>query len=122
MQRVKARLEALAGSVPAESGIVAPSGKAPAAPLTLPAWPQTAGAVRVAQAQVAAALARKRLDWQTQEAKLIAVITIDTQQAVAQIARRQRWTLVPQGSPRASDATESVAQALRAQWQQGPTL
>ena len=122
MQRVKARLEALAGSVPAESGIAPPTGKAPPAPLTVSTWPQTVRAVRTAQAQVGAALTQRRADWQTQRARLMAVITKDTQEAVMQIARRQGWTLVPQGSLRATDATDAVAQALRTQWQQGPSL
>ncbi|HZT43409.1 MAG TPA: hypothetical protein VFA07_14670 [Chthonomonadaceae bacterium] len=122
MQRVKARLEALARSVPSESNIAPPTGKAPLAPLTVTTWSSTAGAVQTAQAQVGTALAQKRADWQAQQARLMAVITKDTQEAVAQIARRQGWTLVPQGSPRATDATDSVAQALRAQWRQGPSL
>lgn len=122
MQRVKARLEALAGSVPAESGIAPPTGKAPPAPLTVSTWPQTTTAVQTAQAQVGAALAQRRASWQAQQARLMAVITKDTQEAIMQIARRQGWTLVSQGSPRATDATDAVAQALRTQWQQGPSL
>jgi len=121
MQRVQARLEALAKTVPAESNTAPLAGAAPA-PLTLPAGAPTAGAAQRAQAQVAQALARQRARWQAQQAQMLAVITRDTQEAVQQIARRQGWTLVPQGSPRATDATDSVARALRAQWLQGPSL
>ncbi len=69
--------------------------------------------------QVNAALARRRADWEAQRQRLIAVIRTDTAKAVEQVARRRQWTLAPEGTPGATDATGEAAKALRIQWQQG---
>ena len=86
------------------------------APLPFPARRETLQAIQNAQALVASEAGHRRADWQAQQERLLALIRSDTQQAVDQVARQQGWTLTAEGAPGASDATASVAAALRAQW------
>ena len=87
-------------------------------PLNLPPGFQAPAAMQSADVLVKQAAARQQSVWQAQRERLLAAIRADTQQAIAQIARQRGWKLVPAGTPRAQDETDTVRPLLRAQWQQ----
>ena len=86
-----------------------------------PAPPDMAAVSQIARAQADAAQGQQHTQEMIQRERLLAAIRLDTEKAVAQIAEREGWQMVPEGSPRAADATEAVAKSLRAQWQRSPT-
>jgi len=86
----------------------------PQPPTALP----TDAAFARARAQVGAASSQQQAALEAQRQRLLAAIRKDTEQAVIQVARQQGWTLAPEGAAGASDMTATVAEALRAQWQQ----
>ena len=96
-----------------------PATPKPAAVPTPPP-PDFSAANRAAQAQIASALQRQNIAANAQRDRLLAVIRADTEQAVAQIAARENWKLVPVGTQGATDATDAVAKALREQWKPAP--
>lgn len=126
-KELQARLAAERTLVGARPDPIAPIGSALTplpnpreTPLTLVSSAQSATLLQRAQAQTAAAAARQRTNGQAERNRLIAAIRADTEQAAEQIARQQKWTLVPENSPNARDETETIASHLREQWQQRP--
>jgi hypothetical protein len=87
-------------------------------PLNVAPGVQAPAAMQSADTLVKQAVERQQSVWQAQRERLLTVIRADTQQAVAQIARQRGWKLVPVGTPRAHDETDTVRPLLRAQWQQ----
>jgi hypothetical protein len=132
LARRRAELEALAArqiaheeaSLAAETepipdlGTALPPPPGPAEQPQPPIAPPTDAAFARARAQVGAAVSQQQAALEAQRQRLLAAIRKDTEQAVIQVARQQGWTLAPEGAAGASDMTATVAEALRAQWQQ----
>ncbi len=114
--REQTGLNAAAEPIPPLSSLAAPTAST-APPLQPPTEPNTGAVFGQAQAQVNVAVRQQQADLAAQKAQMIAALRDDTQQAVLQIARQGGWTLVAQGVPGARDGTDTVAKALRAQWQ-----
>ena len=62
------------------------------------------------------ALSQAQTEQSTLRTKWLAVLRADTEKAVAQIAVREGWKLVRQGTSNATDYTAKAADALKAQW------
>ena len=101
-------------------GETLPATPKPAA-IPVPPPPDFRAVNQAAQAQITAALARQKSATDAQRERLTAVIRADTEQAVAQIAARENWKLVPAGTLGARDATDDAAKALREQWKTAPS-
>lgn len=117
VEQARARLKNDIKPIPPLASAPLPPAEPNATPLPLPIAPDAPGAIRRAQGQLGAALAQERQAWQAQKEALLASIRADTSQAVAQIARKQGWNLVP-GASQGKDVTDQAAGALRAQWRQ----
>ncbi len=113
----QARLANDSAPIPSLESMSLPPGPRNATPLLLPA-PSPAQPVNP-QAQLDAFVAKQRPVWAAQRARLVDAIRVDIMNAVAQVARRDGWQLVAQGTPGAADATEIVQEPLRKQWRQG---
>ncbi len=100
-------------------GVNLPQTPRPAA-IPVPPPPNFQAADRAAQAQISAALTRQKTASDGQREQFVAAIRADTEQAVAQIAARENWKIVPAGTRGATDATDEAAKALRQQWKIAP--
>ncbi len=117
VNQARARLKNDTRPIPPLASTVLPPVDPQATPLPLPLGPDAPRAIGNAQAQLSVAMAQERQAWQAQREALIAVIRADTAQAVAQIARKEGWNMVPSGQA-GTDITAEAAGALRAQWRQ----
>ncbi len=118
--REQARLQQAPPPIAAIGSVPTPPITPLQTPLPLPTRTETQVAMQQAQGQEQIVLASERATWQSQKEKLIAVIRADTAQAVIQIARKNGWQIVPAATPGATDVTQEVSAALRAQWGQIP--
>lgn len=117
VEQARARLKNEIKPIPPLESALLPPAEPQATPLPLPLAPDAAGAIGHAQAALGAAMGQERQAWQAQKDALIAAIRADTSQAVAQIARKEGWHLVPAGH-KGQDVTAQAAGVLRAQWRQ----
>jgi len=69
-----------------------------------------------AKPNLRAALSQAQTQQNMSRIKWIAVLRADTEKAVLQIAVRDGWKLVQQGTPNASNYTAQAADALKSQW------
>ena len=117
VEQARARLNNDIKPIPALAGTPMPPVEPQATPLPLPLAPDAPGAIGHAQAQLSAAMRQENQAWQAQRQALLTAIRADTVQAVAQIARKEGWNLVPPGRS-GRDVTALAAGALRTQWRQ----
>ena len=117
VEQARARLKNDIKPISPVAGNPLPPVEPQATPLPLPLAPDAPGAIGHAQAQLNAAMQQEIQAWQAQRQALVAAIRADTVQAVAQIARKRGWNLVPAGRT-GQDVTAQAAAALRTQWRQ----
>jgi hypothetical protein len=117
VEQARARLNNDIKPIPALASTPMPPVEPQATPLPLPLAPDAPGAIGHAQAQLSAAMRQETQAQQVQRQALVAAIRADTVQAVAQIARKEGWNLVPPGRS-GQDVTALAAGALRNQWRQ----
>lgn len=110
------RLQREAEAIPTIGTVPTAAASVGVMPLTLPPAPNLSAAYGQAQSRVTAALAVQRNEYAARRAVVLAILRDDTRKAVAQIARKQGWKLVNEGTPGATDATEAIMPLLRAQW------
>ena len=120
VEQARARLKNDIKPIPLLANASLPPVDPHATPLPLPLGPDAPQAIGQAQAQLSAAMAQEQQAWGAQKEALIAAIRADTAQAVAQIARKEGWNLVPVGKAgkAGKDVTAQAAGAIRAQWRQ----
>jgi hypothetical protein len=117
VEQARARLQNAIKPIPPLAATLPPASEARATPLPLPLAPDAGAAIGRAQSQLGGAMLQEQQAWQAQKTALLTSIRADTGQAVAQIARREGWNLVPPGRG-AQDVTTQAAGAVRTQWRQ----
>ena len=117
VEQARTRLKNAIKPMPSLANILPPTVNPQATPLPLPVAPDAPVAIGHAQAQLSAAMVQEQRAWQAQRQALLTAIRADTAQAVAQIARKEGWDLLPAGSA-GKDLTTQAAGIVRAQWRQ----
>ena len=117
VEQARTRLKNAIKPMPSLANALPPTVDPQATPLPLPVAPDAPVAIGHAQAQLSAAMVQEQRAWQAQKQALLTAIRADTAQAVAQIARKEGWDLLPAGSA-GKDLTTQAAGIVRAQWRQ----
>ncbi len=117
VDQARARLKNDIKPIPPLASAPLPPVEPNATPLPLPLAPNAVGAIGQAQAALSAAMRQEQQAWQAQREALLTAIRADTTQAVAQIARKEGWNMIPAGHA-GKDVTAQAAGVLRAQWRQ----
>lgn len=121
LQQEKTKLAFDADPLPPVNATPLPAPDSRETPLVLPPGSQAGAVFQAANAAVGSKRVQQEAAWKAQRDRLLEVISADTAQAVAQIAKQRGWNLVSQGSRGAKDETEAVVPLLRQQWTQGRT-